>query len=453
MIKGKAICLMAVAVLAAGACSNATEDTEKTTVDTSTQTTQAESQNQRDEFVAISGVPGVSDDEISYAVIGTKTNNPLGTCILDCFTEGIKAYFAYRNSEGGIYGRNLVVGDVIDDELTLNQQKSLEVASSTDYFGAFQATLFPAGWGLLNDEGVPTYAWGIHGADAANRKAIFPSMIIRCETCTRPAMPYIASRVGSTNAASLGYGISETSKVCAQTIAASFDLYEAESGVANAYMNDNLAYGLPNGIGPEVTAMKNAGVDFIATCMDLNGMKTLAQELDRQGMGDVVLYHPNSYDQTFVAENAALFEGDLVTVGFRPFESTSGKGSKDEFLKWMEELGYQPNELSMVGWIAATQVFDSLIAAGPEFDRAKVISDFRNVKDYTAGGLLQPIDMSTAYIPYTSGSPEAATEIPCESFVVIGDGKFEFLDDPSKPWYCWAPGAKSEFEPELVDFD
>lgn len=119
----------------------------------------------------------------------------------------------------------------------------------------------------------------------------------------------------------------------------------------------------------------------------------------------------------------------------------------------MEELGYQPNELSMVGWIAATQVFDSLIAAGPEFDRAKVINDFRNVKDYTAGGLLQPIDMSTAYIPYTPGSPEAATEIPCESFVVIGDGKFEFLDDSSKPWYCWAPGAKSEFEPELVDFD
>jgi hypothetical protein len=223
-------------------------------------------------------------------------------------------------------------------------------------------------------------------------------------------MPYIASRVGAKNAASLGYGISETSKVCTQTIAASFGLYESESGVANAYMNDNLAYGLPNGIGPEVTAMKAAGVDFIATCMDLNGMKTLAQELDRQGMGDVVLYHPNSYDQTFVAENAALFEGDLVTVGFRPFESTSDKGSKDEFLKWMDELGYQPNELAMVGWISATQVFDSLIAAGPEFNREKVISSFRAVKEYTAGGLLQPIDslssLTTLQSLGTAGHPE-----------------------------------------------
>lgn len=445
--------LLLTAALAVGACSNASDEPTATTTESSTDTTLAETPSERDEFVSLAGVPGVSDEEISYAVIGTKTNNPLGTCILDCYTEGIKAYFAYRNSEGGIYGRDLVVADVIDDELTLNQQKSLEVASSSDYFGAFQATLFPAGWGILNDEGVPTYVWGIHGADAANRKAIFPSMIIRCETCTRPAMPYIASRVGATNAASLGYGISETSKVCTQTIAASFDLYEAESGVKNAYMNDNLAYGLSNGIGPEVTAMKAAGVDFIATCMDLNGMKTLAQELDRQGMGDVVLYHPNSYDQTFVAENAELFEGDLVTVGFRPFESTSNKGSKDEFLKWMDELGYQPNELSMVGWIDATLAFDSLLAAGPEFDRTKVIDSFRAVKDYTAGGLLQPINMATAHIPYLPGSPEALAEIPCESFVVIAGGAFEFLDDASKPWYCWEPGAKSKFEPEMVDFD
>jgi hypothetical protein len=144
--------------------------------------------------------------------------------------------------------------------------------------------------------------------------------------------------------------------------------------------------------------------------------------------------------------------GSIHGSGFRPFETTSEKGSKDEFLKWMEELGYQPNELAMVGWISATQVFDGLIAAGPEFNREKVISSFRAVKDYTAGGLLQPIDMSTAYIPYVSGSPEAATEIPCESFVVIVGGKFEFLDDASKPWYCWPPEAKSGFEPELVDF-
>ena len=59
----------------------------------------------------------MTDDEISYAAVGTQTGNPLGTCILDCYVDGIKAYFAFRNSEGGIFGRDLVLGEVLDDEL------------------------------------------------------------------------------------------------------------------------------------------------------------------------------------------------------------------------------------------------------------------------------------------------------------------------------------------------
>ena len=58
------------------------------------------------------------------------------------------------------------------------------------------------------------------------------------------------------------------------------------------YINDEMAFGLPNGVGPEVTAMREAGVDFIYGCLDLNGMKTVAQELERQGMGDVHMLPP-----------------------------------------------------------------------------------------------------------------------------------------------------------------
>ena len=72
----------------------------------------------------------MTDDEISYAAIGTGENNPLGTCILDCYLDGIEAYFAFRNSEGGIFGRDLVVGEVLDDGLGQNQAKALEVISS-----------------------------------------------------------------------------------------------------------------------------------------------------------------------------------------------------------------------------------------------------------------------------------------------------------------------------------
>jgi ABC-type branched-subunit amino acid transport system substrate-binding protein len=406
----------------------------------------------RDEFKARPGVPGVSDKEISFDVVGTKTNNPLGTCIVDCYRQGIEAYFAYRNSEGGIYGRKLVVGKVLDDELGQNQQRSLDVISGNDAFGVFEATLLATGWGDLDQAGIPTYAWGINATEAANRAHIFPSLVVRCADCPRPSVPYVAKQVGAHKAASIGYGVSENSKVCTDTVAKAFDLYEDDSGVKGVYTNDDLDFGLPNGIGPEVTAMKKKGVDFISTCIDLNGMKTLAQELRRQGMDDVVLYHPNSYDQAFVAAAGSLFEGDVVSVQFRPFETDAKGTALAEFQTWMAKAGHEPTELAMVGWINASLAFDGLLAAGPEFDRDRVTAATNQITDFTAGGLLVPIDWRVAHDPYTASDPSPETS-DCGSFVKVQDGKFVPLGSAAKPWMCWKAGKKVPFTPTPTNFD
>ena len=103
----RAIAVLSIAGVVLAACGNSGESSGPTTAPVSTASTAAGA-GDRDTFVSISGVPGVTDDEISYAAIGTRANNPLGTCILDCYLDGIKAYFAFRNSEGGIFGRDLV---------------------------------------------------------------------------------------------------------------------------------------------------------------------------------------------------------------------------------------------------------------------------------------------------------------------------------------------------------
>lgn len=405
----------------------------------------------RNTFVPRPGVPGVTAKDISYAVIGTKTGNPLGICILDCYVAGIKAYFAYRNDQGGIFGRKLAVGEVLDDELAQNQQKSLDVISDKNVFGAFSATLLPAGWGDLDAAGVPTYTWGIHAADSANRQANFPSLAVRCADCPRPTVPYVASKGGATKAATLGYGVSENSKVCTSTFAESIRKYAKESGVSLAYTNADLQYGLPNGIGPEVSAMKAAGVDFIATCIDLNGMKTLAQELKRQGMDDVVLYHPNSYDQSFVSKSGDLFEGDAVVVGFRPLEAQSGGSALGEFKKWMAKQGVEPSELAMVGWLNASLAFEGLLLAGPKFDRPSVISATNGITDWTAAGLLEPIDWTKAHSPYTAANAQPDPE--CVALVRVRSGKFVPFDDPSKPWLCFDQSSSTPLRPTPTTFE
>ncbi len=406
----------------------------------------------RDTFVEISGVPGVSDEEISYAAIGTRTGNPLGNCILDCYLDGIEAYFAFRNSEGGIFGRQLVVGEELDDALAQNQAKSLEVTSGNDAFGAFQATLIASGFGDLDAAGVPTYSWGIHATEAANRSHIFPSFAIRCGDCTGRSVPFAVKEAGATRVASLGYGVSENSKVCTNTVAESIELYSDDIGAEVAYVNDDLAYGLGGGVGPVVTAMKDAGVDFVATCIDLNGMKTLAEELSRQGMDDIVLYHPNTYTQSFVAESADLFEGDFVSVQFLPFEADSEDTALTDFLEWMDELGREPSELAMVGWINATLAFEGLLAAGPEFDRDKVTAATNAITDFDAGGLINPIDWTAAHTPFTQDTRPTDGGPECTAMVRVEDGGFTTVAPPDKPWLCW-DGSNTEWaEPEPTSF-
>ena len=120
---------------------------------------------------------------------------------------------------------------------------------------------------------------------------------------------------------------------CASGSADTVEKYGAETGLEVGYENNELAFGLPNGIGPEVTAMKEAGVDFVMGCLDLNGMKTLAQELERQGMADVPMFHPNTYDAAFVAEageavRGRLRRGHVPGVRGRPRRAASWPSSR-----------------------------------------------------------------------------------------------------------------------------
>ena len=442
----RTIAAVAALTMVLGACSNSKSDGGSGPVTTGKPPAPGVGgEKNRDVKKDISGVPGVSDKEIAYTVVGTKQGNPLGTCILDCYGEGIQAYFAYRNSEGGIYGRQLVLNDPVDDELANNQARALGITSGGDAFGAFQATLLATGWGDLDAAGVPTYTWGIQAADSANRAHIFPSLAVQCPDCTRHYYSYLAKQSGATKAASLGYGVSENSKICSQAIDKSFKLFEKDTGVKGAYLNNGLPYGLPNGIGPEVTAMKKAGVQFIATCIDLNGMKTLAQELDRQGMSDVVLMHPNSYNQDFVAENKDLFEGDYVIPQVLPFEASGAGTDLGTFKKWMAKQGSKETELAITGWINASLAYEGLLAAGPEFDRDKVTAATNAMTDFSAGGLIQPIDWTTAHNTFTQATRGDQKE-PCTAAVEVKAGKFSTVSSAAKPWLCWDgdPTAWSE---------
>src|SRR5215831_17958278 len=65
--------------------------------------------------------PGVTDKQINTNAVITETNSPTGS--FGPLADGIRAYFRMINDNGGIYGRQLNLTKVYDDQLGQNAQQ------------------------------------------------------------------------------------------------------------------------------------------------------------------------------------------------------------------------------------------------------------------------------------------------------------------------------------------
>ena len=404
----------------------------------------------RHTFVPIEGVPGVNDDEIKVTSIVTISNNTLGTNI-GAYNDGIEAYFNFINNAGGIYGRELVLANKRDDQLFQNQAQALAMVEEDDSLAAFVATLWFTGADTLNDAGVPVFGWNIHN-EFADRRNIFGNIAPSCIGCIHQLFPYVATQVGATKAGVFGYGNSENSKICAEGTRDSIEYYSADAGgMTVEFFDTSIAFGLAGGVAPQVSEMKDKGVDIIFTCLDLNGMRTIAQELAKQDYRDqVTMYHPNTYNHEFVAANADLFEGDLVFLQFVPFEVEIASELQRRFFEYTAD--FKLEEQTIVGWLNAHLFYEGLLAAGPEFDRASLVDAVRSFDDYSHDGLTNPVDWSRQS-PLPNTNPDADYEYRCINAVKIVDGAFEqWTGEPGKPWLCWETARDDWHDPEAFTF-
>jgi hypothetical protein len=169
----------------------------------------------------------------------------------------------------------------------------------------------------------------------------------------------------------------------------------------------------------------------------------------------VKLAHLNTYDQKFVQDAGDLFVNDIVSVGFRPFEADAGDSQLKDFHDFMAKAGKPETEMAMNGWINADLAYEGLVAAGPSFDRAKVIAGSNEkLTAFTAGGLVPPIDWSRQHVAPTQD--DLVTHGPkqdCAAFVTVqSDSTFKVVGDASKPWSCWPGNTRDWSDPVATNF-
>jgi hypothetical protein len=404
---------------------------------------------EKSEFVEVTGVPGVTDDEIRFSVLGTVTS-PTGECTVTCFADGIQAYFDYINeTEGGVYGRKLVLEEVIDDELGKAQEKALQIIADNDTFATFTNTLLGTVYQPFVDEEWPVFTYLTDHVLGA-RETVFGTFSVSAFNVPRLDHPFIPDTLGAKKIAAIGYNVGSSSTCVDQTVNEFGDIYSDIADVV--YSNKSLAFGLPNGVAPEVTAMKNAGVEAVFTCMEANGLKAFAQEMKRQNLvAPLVTY--SGFEDDFIAQNADVLEGSIQGTRIRPAIAKDSEGSK-LFKEWTKKSGADVKYTTKHGWGAADIMVSGLKKVGGPFDRAKLITATNSIKSWTGKGMFSPIDFGRQHQGSTPDDRLTHGDMPlCFSYTQVKDGKLAFMGEETaeKPYVCWENEDYEYTEPEARD--
>ncbi len=148
----------------------------------------------------------------------------------------------------------------------------------------------------------------------------------------------------------------------------------------------------------DVNRMRRAGVDLVASCMDLSGNILLSRTMHQDNMGQVAQYWLNGYDESAIKSYASLMQGVYFLIGHVPFESaklTPGKyPGIDRYLTELAKYfpGDRPGEASLAGWIDADMFVTGLHMIGRDVSRARLVEALNSLTGFNAGGIIAPID-------------------------------------------------------------
>jgi branched-chain amino acid transport system substrate-binding protein len=433
-------------LLVASACGNSKSQTSADTTPANTgpvATTVPKAELQK--FVAGRG-PGVDDSKkvIRVAVITTKTN-PIGGKYAQ-YADGLQAYFDMVNAQGGIYGRKLEIVKNRDDTIGLqNNQQVQQSLADDNAFATFVATLQFTGADLLAKAKQPTFIWNINPEMATPKGGpshadIFGSLGALCFSCGGHYLPWLAKQNHYTKIGVLAYSkaTSASSGLCADGIRASYQKYAPTAKVV--FFDDSLPFSAD--ITADVTRMKEAGVQFINTCMDTNEVTKLAREMKKQNL-NAVQQLPNAYDHAAMAASGGVFNGSYINPQYVPWEATPQSPATKEFLDYAHAHNVTTVELSEDGWLMGEMFLDGLKLAGPEFTKQKVIDALNTQTAESPGGLIVPIDWTKAHSDPTNNLAVRG-KYECDAVMKIVDNKFvPQFTEPGKPWICFNPNPSA----------
>jgi ABC-type branched-subunit amino acid transport system substrate-binding protein len=378
---------------------------------------------------ATAKVPGVTAKEIQVGALIGKTN-PTGVPYQDVVT-GAQARFDAINKDGGLFGRKFKIVKTYDDQTRSSKDilGARALVEENKVFSALVATQTFSGADVFVKAGTPVVGYNIQIEWSKGPNLFGAYGSYNCPDCPSVSPAVSAKGAGAKRAAIFAYGSSPSSSSCAGAIRNAFDRW----GPKVAVFDTSLSFGFSaNDVSGAVQAMKDNQVDFVATCMDLNGEVNIKKALVAAGMPDVKFYAPQGYDTKTIQELGNDLNGFTFPAQFVPFELAKGNPGMTEFVNAMKARKLDPTENLLVGWVGAGLLAEGIKAAGKNFTQQSVVDAINQMTDWTANGMITPVNWKTSHGPSQPG------DFGCFSYLLAKDGKFvPAYGQPGKPLVCY----------------
>jgi branched-chain amino acid transport system substrate-binding protein len=367
---------------------------------------------------------GVKSDEIDVGGLAALTG-PLGDQYAPVF-DGAQAYFDMINEQGGVNGRKIKIVAKLDDatDATRNASQARALNEQKHVFAVLPVAspLFPGGT-YLQQHNVPTFGWHINPEWSPGPSMFGQDGSFIDFTGVSTFYGYLAKQINAKKIAIFAYNVSQ-SRDCATGAEKSFKQY----GFDVAFNDSSLAFGTTS-LDADVQRVKDAGVDFVTTCMDVSGNTLLSRTLRRAGLNNVRQFWPTGYDAQALAQFQDLYEGVYFRTGFVPFEEASLSPGMTQFMTEMKKRfpNTRLSEVVVAGWLNADLFVNALKAVGKDVTRQKVIDTINAMTDYTGNQIEGPVNWTIAH---TQSNPT-----DCDAYLQVQHGKFTPIY--KQPFVCY----------------
>src|SRR3984957_8955128 len=336
--------------------------------------------------------PGVTANSITVGTISTQTGTLASN--FSSLIQGEKAYYQYINAQGGVNGRKIDYKYQLDDggnPTTFNQLANTLINQDHVFAVTGVATAFFSP-NLFVESGVPTYGYNVTGNWTPAPTLFAAGGSVQYYPAGAPEDAYVARSTHSTSIAVLAYDVAASSDAC----------QSAENSLKDAGYNisyTDLKVSYPGStVATDVERMKQAGSNFVVSCMDVQGNVSMARAIKQYGVHMTQLWLDGN-DQSTLDQNKSLMQGVYFYVAHVPLTApTSIYPGLKVYLTAMKKYApaYTYNELSIQGWESAALFVQGVKMAGTNLTQANVINADNSLTDFTAGGLTAPVNWKNA---------------------------------------------------------